>query len=185
MIRPLFVTRNAPDDLWETLRQIRNECLSGLTGSPYYVTPEKQLRYRFTYDVERVRHYLFFAEGEAVGYGRIEYVDGPPAVTLPSLGVARKHRRKGYGREIARLILLMCGEHMVGTMYDDNETIKKIDFSLGWRPTGPAVRGVLPVECPWPPPFVPSEEHPQRAYDEIMRYHDEASSSDGSAQGDR
>lgn len=151
-LRSVFVEREAPYELWETLRVIRNECAADLTHFQAEITPAMQELYRRTYH-ENVRHYLYQdpATGEYVGFARLEYRGGR---TYPTYGVRASARGKGYGKTVVQFALMAAGTELAGDLLDVNEKIKKIDYALGWVPVGPVHEGVQDVECAWPPPFL-------------------------------
>jgi len=151
-LRSYLVTRDAPDERWETLRLIRNSCIDGLTGYRGIVSLTQQDKYRDMFDANTTRHYLFYDGDRAVGFGVIKHVG--PGKCQPSLGVAKWERGMGYGWAVAQLVLLLAGEDMVGELYLDNKAIQHIDYALGWYPVGEPQGDVQPVECKWPPPFV-------------------------------
>lgn len=148
-LKPVLVTTDAQ---WELLRLIRNACRDGFTHSTKAITEEQQKEYALKCATNPyLRHYLFYdAENFVVGFSRLEWRDG---YVYPTYGVSPQARGKGYAWEVVKHTMLAAGGPLKGDLLDTNEAIKKVDYTLGWRPVGPVVDGVQQVEADWPPTF--------------------------------
>lgn len=138
--------------LWERLRLLRNSCVDGFTHTRREITPEEQEIYVQNFP-ETVRHYLYIDEhGVVVAFSRLEHQDD--GFIYPTYGVDPAHRGKRYAWQVVKHAMLAAGGPLRGDLFVTNKAIMMVDFTLGWRPVGEPVDGVLSVEAPWPPPFV-------------------------------
>lgn len=149
------------EEEFETLRQIRNDCLSGMTHHRSTITPEQQKVYRELCYGPYVRNYLYFCPVRKthVGFSRLQWKDG---FVYPTYGVSMRRLSEtrsvpdapvSYIRDIIQHAMLAAGEPLRGDLFASNEAIKSVDYALGWRPVGLPVNGIQQVEADWPPKF--------------------------------
>lgn len=130
------------DDEWETLRRIRNECASFMTGSSAEITPEQQKAFR-----ESARGnpdilvYLARANGYIVGFGLItkRIIRGESGEQYNgrwiTLGITEPERGKGYGKKIYEALVGLRGM-LFAEIREDNEASKNAAVQAGYRRVG-------------------------------------------------
>lgn len=138
----------------ETLRVLRNECRHGFTGFTGVIDQHQQ-RTWWDNNKHAVRAFLLEDGPEAVGFVVIRpyheggTLDGEITATI---GVGKKHRRRGYGREIAQFAVLAAQGPLKGEAYADNPVLP-LDYEAGWVKTGER-DNLVELECAWPPKYL-------------------------------
>jgi ribosomal protein S18 acetylase RimI-like enzyme len=122
------VTPNSPDDDWEALRELRNQCRAFMTGDQTWIAPWQQQRYRHITKTGRI----FLLEHGDVMVGFLKLRPGDDEhVWVPTYGVAEASRGRGYGRLLVALSQVLCDALRLDVLHD-NVPARKLYASAGF-----------------------------------------------------